>query len=165
MSVAVVMGSDSDLDIMGAAVETLDRFGVERVVHCISAHRDPRGMMTFASEARRLGIEVIIAGAGGAAHLPGMIASATPLPVIGVPVGRPTTGGLDALLSIVQMPAGIPVATMAVDGAANAALLAIRILALNDPSLRAALVAHADELVEAVSIKDAAIVRATGVLR
>jgi len=165
MSVAVVMGSDSDLEIMGAAVETLDRFGVERVVHCISAHRDPRGMMTFASEARRLGIEVIIAGAGGAAHLPGMIASATPLPVIGVPVGRPTTGGLDALLSIVQMPAGIPVATMAVDGAANAALLAIRILALNDPSLRAALVAHADELVEAVSIKDAAIVRATGVLR
>lgn len=165
MSVAVVMGSDSDLEVMGAAVATLDRFGVERIVHCVSAHRDPHGMLSFASEAQHRGIEVIIAGAGGAAHLPGMIASATPLPVIGVPVGRPATAGLDALLSIVQMPAGIPVATMAVDGAANAALLAIRILALNDPALRDALVCHAHELVEAVGIKNAAIARATAVLR
>lgn len=165
MSVAVVMGSDSDLEVMGAAVATLDRFGVERIVHCVSAHRDPHGMLTFAAEAQHQGIEVVIAGAGGAAHLPGMIASATSLPVIGVPVGRPSIGGLDALLSIVQMPVGIPVATMAVDGAANAALLAIRILALNDPALGAALVDHAHELIEAVRIKDTAIARATAVLR
>jgi 5-(carboxyamino)imidazole ribonucleotide mutase len=165
MSVAIVMGSDSDLEVMQAAVAVLDRFGVSRIVHCVSAHRDPHGMLAFASEAESSGIEVIIAGAGGAAHLPGMIASATGLPVIGVPVGRGGLGGLDALLSIAQMPAGIPVATMAVDGAANAALLAVRILALGDPSLRAALRAHAAELTEAVAIKDATIARATEVLR
>jgi 5-(carboxyamino)imidazole ribonucleotide mutase len=162
MTVAVVMGSDSDLEVMSAALETLDSFGVPRIVRCISAHRDPRGMLDFASEAAPNGISVIIAGAGGAAHLPGMIASITDLPVIGVPVGRPGLGGLDALLSIVQMPSGIPVATMAVNGATNAALMAIRILALGDPSLRQALRDHIDELTEAVAIKNAAIGRATG---
>lgn len=165
MSVAVVMGSDSDLEVMSAAVEVLDRFGIPRTVRCISAHRDPHGMLEFATAAESQGIEVIIAGAGGAAHLPGMIASATELPVIGVPVGRAGLGGLDALLSIAQMPAGIPVATMAVDGAANAALLAVRILAIGDGSLRVALREHSIDLVDAVMIKDATIARATGVLR
>jgi len=108
---------------------------------------------------------VIIAGAGGAAHLPGMIASATELPVIGVPVGRPGLGGIDALLSIVQMPSGIPVATMAIDGAANAGLLALRILAVSDPALRAALREHSLNLVDAVMIKDATIARATGLVQ
>ena len=165
MTVAVVMGSDSDLRVMSAAVETLDGFGVPRIVRCISAHRDPYGMLAFASDAEEQGIRVIIAGAGGAAHLPGMIASATELPVIGVPVGREGLGGLDALLSIAQMPAGIPVATMSIDGAANAALLAIRILAVSDRSLRMALRDHAMELNDVVAIKDATIARATEVLR
>jgi 5-(carboxyamino)imidazole ribonucleotide mutase len=116
-------------------------------------------MIAFADTAAADGVQVIVAGAGGAAHLPGMIASATELPVIGVPVGRPAMGGLDALLSIAQMPAGIPVATMAVDGAANAGLLAVRILAVRDPRLRAALVEHRAELRQAVADKDARITR------
>jgi 5-(carboxyamino)imidazole ribonucleotide mutase len=157
MTVAVVMGSDSDLTVMRPAVEVLDRFGVPRVVHCISAHRDPHAMLEFSSSLGRRGIDVVIAGAGGAAHLPGMIASATEVPVIGVPVGRGGLGGLDALLSIAQMPAGIPVATMAVDGAANAALLAVRILAVSSPELRQALQAHAAELRQAVATKDRSI--------
>ncbi len=160
MSVAVVMGSDSDLPVMGAAAEVLERFGVPHVVHCVSAHRDPHAMLAFADRAAADGVQVIVAGAGGAAHLPGMIASATELPVIGVPVGRPAMGGLDALLSIAQMPAGIPVATMAVDGAANAGLLAVRILAVHDDRLRAALVEHRAELRQAVADKDARITRA-----
>jgi 5-(carboxyamino)imidazole ribonucleotide mutase len=162
MTVAVVMGSDSDLQVMSAAVDVLDEFGVDRVVHCISAHRDPDGMLAFAHGASQAGIRVIVAGAGGAAHLPGMIASATELPVIGVPVGRPTTAGMDALLSIAQMPAGIPVATMAVDGAANAGLLAVRILALSDPELKARLAEHAAGLRRAVAEKDRRIQDATG---
>jgi 5-(carboxyamino)imidazole ribonucleotide mutase len=121
-------------------------------------------MLEFASTAESEGITVIIAGAGGAAHLPGMIASATDLPVIGVPVGRPGLGGMDALLSIVQMPSGIPVATMAIDGAANAGLLALRILAVSDPALRSALREHSMGLVDAVMIKDATIARATGLV-
>jgi phosphoribosylaminoimidazole carboxylase PurE protein len=165
MSVAVVMGSDSDLEVMNAAVGVLDRFEIPRIVRCVSAHRDPHGMLEFASSAESEGIDVIIAGAGGAAHLPGMIASATELPVIGVPVGRAGLGGLDALLSIAQMPSGIPVATMAIDGAANAALLAIRILAVGEPSLRAALRTHSVDLVDAVMIKDTTIARATGLVR
>ena len=156
MTVAVVMGSDSDLEVMNAAVEILDRFGVPRIVRCISAHRDPHGMLEFASTAESEGISVIIAG---------MIASATELPVIGVPVGRPGLGGLDALLSIAQMPSGIPVATMAIDGAANAGLLALRILAVSDPALRAALRKHSLDLVDAVMIKDATIARATGLVQ
>lgn len=159
MSVAVIMGSDSDLPAMQGAIDVLAEFGVPHLVRCVSAHRDPHGMLEFASGAAEHGIEVIIAGAGGAAHLPGMVASATELPVIGVPVHRPALDGLDALLSIVQMPAGIPVATMAVDGSANAGLLAVRILALRDASLREALRAHAAALREAVARKDESIRR------
>jgi 5-(carboxyamino)imidazole ribonucleotide mutase len=137
MSVAVVMGSDSDLPSMQDAVDVLARFEVPYLVRCVSAHRDPRGMIEFADQASSIGIDVIIAGAGGAAHLPGMIASATELPVIGVPVRRPAFDGLDALLSIVQMPKGIPVATFAIGeaGAANAALHVIAGLALHDADL------------------------------
>ena len=159
MKVAVIMGSDSDLPTMQGAIDTLNDFGVPYEVRCISAHRDPRGMLLFAERAVEAGFEVIIAGAGGAAHLPGMIASATELPVIGVPVHRPAFDGLDSLLSIVQMPAGIPVATMAVDGSRNAALLAIRILALSTPGLRSALRGHAEELRSVVAQKDASIRR------
>lgn len=157
MSVAIVMGSDSDLSAMQGAIDTLSRFGVDHTVRCVSAHRDPHGMLEFASQAASNGIDVIIAGAGGAAHLPGMIASATELPVIGVPVRRPAFDGLDALLSIVQMPAGIPVATMAVDGSANAALFAVRILARSDEGLRAQLRAYAAELKDVVGEKNAKI--------
>lgn len=155
MSVAIVMGSDSDLPSMQGAIDILNRFGVDHTVRCVSAHRDPHGMLDFAAQASSNGIDVIIAGAGGAAHLPGMIASATELPVIGVPVRRPAFDGLDALLSIVQMPAGIPVATMAVDGSENAGLFAVRILARSDEVLREALRAHAAELKAVVAEKNA----------
>ena len=159
MRVAVIMGSDSDLGAMQAAIDVLDRFEVPHVVRCISAHRDPHAMIEFAAGAEADGFDVIIAGAGGAAHLPGMVASATTLPVIGVPVRRPALDGLDSLLSIVQMPAGIPVATMAIDGSENAGLLAVRILARGDERLRARLTEHAAELRAAVVTKDAAITR------
>ena len=129
------MGSDSDLSAMQGAIDTLNRFGVDHTVRCVSAHRDPHGMLEFASQAASNGIDVIIAGAGGAAHLPGMIASATELPVIGVPVRRPAFDGLDALLSIVQMPAGIPVATVGVGNAKNAGILAARILGVSDSAI------------------------------
>lgn len=157
MTVAVVMGSSSDLPTMQPAIDHLDRFGIENHVEVVSAHRDPRGMLDFAAGAAARRIDVIIAGAGGAAHLPGMIASATTLPVIGVPVPRPHLDGLDSLLSIVQMPDGIPVATMAIGGAANAALLAIRILAAGDPELRAALDDHQRQLREQVQQRNAAV--------
>ena len=157
MSVAIVMGSDSDLPSMQGAIDVLNRFGVDHTVRCVSAHRDPHGMLDFASQAASNGIDVIIAGAGGAAHLPGMIASATELPVIGVPVRRPAFDGLDALLSIVQMPTGIPVATMAVDGSENAGLFAVRILARSDEGLRDALRAYAVELKAVVAEKNAKI--------
>ena len=161
MSVAIVMGSDSDLSAMQGAIDMLNRFGVDHIVRCVSAHRDPHGMLEFASQAASNGIDAIIAGAGGAAHLPGMIASATELPVIGVPVGRPAFDGLDALLSIVQMPAGIPVATMAVDGSANAALFAIRILARGDEGLRTQLRDYVAELKDVVAEKNAKIAIST----
>ncbi len=154
MTVAIVMGSDSDLPSMQGAIDVLKRFEVPSLVQCVSAHRDPHGMLEFATRAADNGIEVIIAGAGGAAHLPGMIASATELPVIGVPVRRPAFDGLDALLSIVQMPAGIPVATMAVDGSENAGLFALRILARCDDRLRNALRAHAASLKAVVAEKN-----------
>ena len=150
MTVAVIMGSDSDLPVMKPAVDTLRALGIPVIVRVVSAHRDPAAMMDFAVQAHDLGIEVIIAGAGGAAHLPGMVASATTLPVIGVPVGRPRLDGLDSLLSIVQMPAGIPVATMAIDGAENAALFAARILGLTDPDVRTAVQDHQNGLRDAV---------------
>ena len=134
--VGVVMGSDSDWPVMEAAAIALDEFGVPYEADVVSAHRMPRDMIGYGSAAAGRGLRVIIAGAGGAAHLPGMLASVTPLPVIGVPVPLANLSGLDSLLSIVQMPAGIPVATVAVGGARNAGLLAVRILGAADPVLR-----------------------------
>lgn len=150
--VAVIMGSASDWEVMRHAAETLAELGIPHEVRVVSAHRTPDGMFAFAEQARGRGIEVIIAGAGGAAHLPGMTASKTTLPVIGVPVPGAHLGGLDALLSIVQMPAGVPVAAMAIGraGARNAALLAARILALRDPELRARLETFRDAQAAAV---------------
>src|ERR1700684_256291 len=135
--VGVVMGSDSDWPVMGAAAEVLDEFGVPYKADVVSAHRMPREMIAYGEQAASRGLKVIIAGAGGAAHLPGMLASVTPLPVIGVPVPLKHLAGLDSLLALVQMPAGIPVATVAVGGARNAGLLAVRILAVADPALTA----------------------------
>jgi 5-(carboxyamino)imidazole ribonucleotide mutase len=133
--VGIIMGSTSDLETMRAAATTLGELGVACELRVVSAHRTPDLMFAYASEAQGRGIEVIIAGAGGAAHLPGMVATKTNLPVIGVPVESKTLKGLDSLLSIAQMPAGVPVATMAIGGAANAALYAARILALHDEAL------------------------------
>lgn len=126
------MGSDSDLSVMRKAVQILRKARVPTEIKIVSAHRTPEYMQDYAHDAARRGIQVLIAGAGGAAHLPGMVASLTPLPVIGVPIHKGKLKGLDALLSVAQMPSGVPVATMAVDNAANAGLLAIRILALQD---------------------------------
>ena len=133
--VGVVMGSDSDWPVMRAAAEVLEEFGVPTEADVVSAHRMPADMVSYGQGAAGRGLKVLIAGAGGAAHLPGMLASVTTLPVIGVPVPLKHLDGLDSLLSIVQMPAGIPVATMAVGGARNAGLLAVRILAVSDPAL------------------------------
>jgi len=138
--VGVVMGSDSDWPVMGAAAEVLDEFGVPYEADVVSAHRMPREMIAYGEQAASRGLKVIVAGAGGAAHLPGMLASVKPLPVIGVPVPLKHMEGLDSLLSIVQMPAGIPVATVAVGGARNAGLLAVRILAAADETLRAQMI-------------------------
>jgi 5-(carboxyamino)imidazole ribonucleotide mutase len=155
--VGVVMGSDSDLGVMRAAVAALAEFGVPAEVRIISAHRTPVEMLEYARTAAGRGLRVIIAGAGGAAHLPGMVAAATPLPVIGVPVAATPLAGVDALLSIAQMPAGVPVATVAVGGGRNAGLLAVRILAAADPALRAAMDRFQAELAETVRAKDAAV--------
>jgi 5-(carboxyamino)imidazole ribonucleotide mutase len=138
-SVAIIMGSDTDWPIMKAAADLLKEYGVSTSVDVVSAHRTPQLMLDFAASAEARGFKVIIAGAGGAAHLPGMVAAATRLPVIGVPVAVGKLRGLDALLSVAQMPRGVPVATMAVDNAHNAALMAVRILALNDKSLQSKL--------------------------
>ncbi|MFB4313385.1 5-(carboxyamino)imidazole ribonucleotide mutase [Actinomadura sp. 21ATH] len=137
IQVGVVMGSDSDWPVMKAAAEALDEFGVAYEADVVSAHRMPHDMIAYGAEAAGRGLKVIIAGAGGAAHLPGMLASVTPLPVIGVPVPLKHLDGMDSLLSIVQMPAGVPVATVAVGAARNAGLLAVRILAASDEALRA----------------------------
>lgn len=134
--VGVIMGSDSDLKIMQGAIECLKDFGVPYEVRVVSAHRTPHEMLEYAATADQRGLEVIIAGAGGAAHLPGMVASATLLPVIGVPVNITKLDGLDALLSVVQMPKGVPVATVAIDNAYNAGLLAVRTLAIKDETLK-----------------------------
>ncbi|HEX2034650.1 MAG TPA: 5-(carboxyamino)imidazole ribonucleotide mutase [Chloroflexota bacterium] len=155
--VGVVMGSDSDLKVMGAAAEALAEFGVPAEVRVVSAHRTPQAMLDYGRTAAARGLKVIIAGAGGAAHLPGMLASVTPLPVIGVPVPLTYLDGLDSLLSIVQMPAGVPVATVAVAGARNAGLLAVRILAAADPALRQAMERFQAQLTEVVAQKDAAV--------
>ncbi len=135
MKVGIIMGSTSDYDVMSAAVECLESFGVEFEKRVVSAHRTPDLLVEYAKSAKSRGLEVIIAGAGGAAHLPGMVASMTPLPVIGVPVKSRALNGLDSLLSIVQMPAGVPVATTAINGAKNAALIAVSILSLSDKAL------------------------------
>lgn len=130
------MGSDSDLPVMKDAAKILDMFGVPHEVRIVSAHRTPELMFSYATSAVERGVQVIIAGAGGAAHLPGMVAALTPLPVIGVPVRASSLDGLDSLLSIVQMPRGVPVATVSINNATNAALLAVRILGAGDPNLR-----------------------------
>ena len=150
--VAVVMGSSSDWETMKHAVDVLDRFNVPHVRHIVSAHRTPVWMAEFASTAETNGLEVIIAGAGGAAHLPGMVAAHTTLPVLGVPVQSAALNGLDSLLSIVQMPGGVPVATLAIGkpGATNAGLLAVSILANSRPELRAMLRTFRDEQAQKV---------------
>ena len=155
--VGVVMGSDSDWPVMRAAAEALVEFDVPYEADVISAHRMPREMLAYAESASGRGLRVLIAGAGGAAHLPGMLAAVTPLPVIGVPVPLATLDGLDSLLSIVQMPAGVPVATVAIGGARNAGLLAVRILAAADPALQERMRAYQQELNALARSKGAAI--------
>ena len=152
---AVVMGSSSDLPVMQGAVELLERFDVPHEVRVVSAHRTPREMIAFGQEAAGRGLRVLIAGAGGAAHLPGMLASVTTLPVIGVPVALSQLDGLDSLLSIVQMPKGVPVATMAVNGSRNAGLLAVRILAVGDAGLTARMEAFQEEIASDARAQDA----------
>ena len=152
--VGLIMGSDSDWPTMEAAAEALAEFGVPFEVGVVSAHRTPQRMLDYAKSAAGRGVQVIIAGAGGAAHLPGMVASATPLPVIGVPVPLKYLDGMDSLLSIVQMPAGVPVATVSIGGARNAGLLAVRILAASEPSLRTAMETFQSGLEEMVLEKD-----------
>ena len=156
--VAVVMGSDSDLPTMQPAVSVLEGFGVVVEVRVLSAHRTPQQMCAFAEQAQARGLKVIVAGAGGAAHLPGMVASMSALPVIGVPVQSKALSGVDSLHSIVQMPGGIPVATVAIGGGLNAGLLAAQILAISDPKLAAQVVAYRQSLHDAVIAKDARLV-------
>ncbi len=148
--VGVIMGSTSDLKIMQAAADLLTEFAVPHEVAIVSAHRTPQRMYDYAQSAAERGLQIIIAGAGGAAHLPGMTAALTTLPVIGVPVAATVLNGTDALLSIAQMPAGVPVATVAINNATNAALLAIQILALHDARLRTALRSYKKQLAEKV---------------
>ena len=155
--VGLIMGSDSDWPVMSEAAEALAEFGVPFEVGVVSAHRTPGRMLTYAQDAAGRGIDVIIAGAGGAAHLPGMVASATPLPVIGVPVPLARLDGLDSLLSIVQMPAGVPVATVSIGGARNAGLLAVRMLGVSDPALRERMSAFQVSLEQMVLQKDEAL--------
>jgi 5-(carboxyamino)imidazole ribonucleotide mutase len=155
--VGVIMGSDSDLPVMQAAIDVLTEFAVAHEVRIVSAHRTPEAMVEYARSAVDRGLKVIVAGAGGAAHLPGMTASLTPLPVIGVPVPLAQLDGLDSLLSIVQMPAGVPVAAVAVGNARNAGLLAVRILATADEKLRAAMEHFRADLGDQVRAKDAAV--------
>jgi 5-(carboxyamino)imidazole ribonucleotide mutase len=155
--VGVIMGSDSDWRVMEAAAAALAEFEVPYEVGVYSAHRTPQRMLDYATSAAERGLRVVIAGAGGAAHLPGMVAAATPLPVIGVPVPLAQLDGLDSLLSIVQMPAGVPVATVAVGGARNAGLLAVRMLATGDDALRERMVRFQADLADSVLAKDAAL--------
>jgi 5-(carboxyamino)imidazole ribonucleotide mutase len=151
------MGSDSDWNVMADAAAALREFGIDHEVEVVSAHRTPERMIAFGKEARDRGIRVIIAGAGGAAHLPGMLASVTTLPVIGVPVPLAKLDGLDSLLSIVQMPAGVPVATVSIGGARNAGILAARILSVSDDALADALAEYAATLQALVAEKNAAL--------
>ena len=150
MKVAILMGSKSDLEIMKKASAVLDEFNVPYEMKVISAHRTPDLMMEFGKNAKKNGYDVIIAGAGGAAHVPGMLAAITPVPVIGIPIWSKDFNGTDALLSIVQMPSGIPVATVGIDRAANAALLAIRMLAMNNSELFQKLLDYQEKMKEKV---------------
>ena len=152
--VGILMGSDSDLPIMSKAAKMLEDFGIEYEMNVISAHREVDIFVEYAKSAEERGIEVIIAGAGGAAHLPGMCAAIFPLPVIGVPIHTKSLGGVDSMYSIVQMPSGIPVATVAIDGAANAAILAAKMLSISDKSLREKLANYKDSLKDQVVAKN-----------
>jgi 5-(carboxyamino)imidazole ribonucleotide mutase len=154
-AVGLIMGSDSDWSVMSDAADALREFDVPFEAHVVSAHRMPLEMAGYAQAAAGRGLKVIIAGAGGAAHLPGMVASMTPLPVIGVPVPLRYLDGMDSLLSIVQMPAGVPVATVSIGGARNAGLLAVRILAASDPELTQRMLVFQDALRETARLKDA----------
>ena len=147
--IAIIMGSDSDWKVMRRAKEILEKFGIHPYAQVVSAHRTPEDLQKFAQESEANGTQVIIAGAGGAAHLPGMVASFTTLPVIGVPINATALNGLDSLLSIVQMPEGIPVATVAIEAAGNAALLAIRMIAIHSPTLTEKLRAYRKDLATA----------------
>ena len=144
--VAIVMGSKSDAGVMQPAADVLSEFGIETEVYVISAHRTPKLAAKFAESAEASGFKVIIAGAGGAAHLPGVLASMTPLPVIGVPVKSAALNGMDSLLSIVQMPSGVPVATVGIDGAKNAGILAAQIIGVSDPEIRQKVIGHKEKL-------------------
>ncbi len=155
--IAIVMGSDSDLKVMNKAADVLDEFGTLYEIRIISAHREPDVFFEWAKGADKRGIKVIIAGAGMAAHLPGMCAALSPLPVIGVPLSGGALSGQDALYSILQMPPGIPAATVAIDGAKNAALLALRMLSLNDPALREKLLLYSEKMRDEVISKDKAL--------
>jgi 5-(carboxyamino)imidazole ribonucleotide mutase len=146
--IGIIMGSDSDLPTMQAAADVCEEFGVPYEIKIVSAHRTPEDMAEYGKTAHKRGIKVIIAGAGGAAHLPGMVASHTPLPVIGVPVQSKALNGLDSLLSIVQMPAGVPVATVAIGNAKNAGLLAIKMLAIADPKLLEKMIEYKNNMAE-----------------
>ena len=160
--VAIIMGSDSDLDTMRPCIQRLKSFGIPTEVHIISAHRTPAAAERFASQARENGFGAIIAAAGKAAHLAGVLAAYTTLPVIGVPIKTSMMGGLDSLLSMVQMPSGVPVATVAVNGAANAAILAAQMLAISDEEVHAKLVTYKDDMRETVMEKDAKLQRELG---
>ena len=151
--VGIIMGSDSDLPIMQEAAKVLEKFDVDYEITIVSAHRTPERMFEYARNAETKGIEVVIAGAGGAAHLPGMVAAITPLPVIGVPVKTSTLNGLDSLLSIVQMPGGVPVATVAINNAKNAGLLALQILGIKYPAIREKMKEYKDTMKSEVTAK------------
>ena len=153
--VGIVMGSDSDMPIMAKAAEILDKFGIDYEMRIISAHREPDVFFDYAKSAEEKGFKVIIAGAGKAAHLPGMCAAIFPMPVIGIPMHTTSLGGRDSLYSIVQMPTGIPVATVAINGGANAGILAAKILATSDEELLSRLKAYSEEMKEQVVEKDA----------
>ncbi len=153
MMVGIIMGSDSDLPVMKAAAMILEELGVQYEITVISAHRSPQKAMEYATSAAKRGLKVIIAGAGGAAHLPGVLAAFTPLPVIGVPIKTPTLSGVDSLYSIVQMPSGIPVATVSIDGAKNAGILAAQILGAGDPQVRETVVSYKQRLSAEVNKK------------
>lgn len=162
--VGIIMGSDSDWPTMNAAADICQLFDIPYEKHVISAHRTPNYMMQYASDAHKKGLRVIIAGAGGAAHLPGIVASLTPLPIIGVPIDSKTLQGLDSLLSIVQMPTGVPVATVAIGNSLNAGLLAIQIIGQNDPALQTKIIQYKEKLAQESLAKDQNLVNQASVL-